>query len=125
MTSEKDLSSLSTIITNDYVRKFLFDDEILEFAQIQDILSRSIQSFEHNGYGLWLIRYNTSNATVGMAGLWEFFGESQPQLLYALLPEYVGNGIATEAVHAILRYGFDTLSFRSLTTSCDTANTSS
>jgi len=125
MTSEKDLSTLSTIITNEYVRKYLFDDEILDDVQIQDILSRSIQSFQRNGYGLWLIRYNESNSIVGMAGLWEFFEESQPQLLFALLPEYVGNGIASEAVGAILKYSFEALSFSYLTTSCDTGNTSS
>ena len=125
VTSEKDLSSFSKIITNEYVRKYMFDDEILDVAQIQDILSRSIQSFERHGYGLWLIKYNASDSIVGMAGLWEFFGESQPQLLYALLPEYVGNGIATEAAREILMYSFDTLSFQYLTASCDSTNASS
>ena len=42
-------------------------------------------------------RYNDTDITIGMVGLWEFFDEPQPQLLYALLPEHTGKGIADEA----------------------------
>jgi ribosomal-protein-alanine N-acetyltransferase len=124
-TTDNDFTSLTTIVTNDYVRKYLFDDEVLEPLQITDILFRSINSFQQKAYGLWLIRYNDHDETIGMVGLWEFFEEPQPQLLYALLPEHTGKGIATEASRAILHYCFDTLGFKYLNGSCDTPNVSS
>jgi ribosomal-protein-alanine N-acetyltransferase len=124
-TTEDDFSSLATIVTNEYVRMYLFDDEVLEPLQITDILYRSINSFQEKGYGLWLIRYNDSEVRIGMVGLWEFFDEPQPQLLFALLPEHTGKGIAVEASRAILHYCFDTLGFNYLNTSCDTPNISS
>jgi ribosomal-protein-alanine N-acetyltransferase len=125
MTTIDDLSSLSAIVTNEYVRKYLFDDEILEHIQIEDILNRSVLSFQRNGYGLWLIHHRSSNYIAGMVGLWTFFDEPQPQLLYALLPAYVGNGIASEASLEILRYAFDTLGFDYLIACCDTPNENS
>jgi len=125
MTTEKDLSQLSTIVTNEYVRKYLFDDEVLDPHQIHDILLRSIESFKQKGYGLWLIHETSSQIITGMVGLWEFFDEPQPQLLYALLPEYIGQGIAGEASREIIRYSFDTLGFRYLVASCDTPNLAS
>jgi ribosomal-protein-alanine N-acetyltransferase len=124
-TTDNDFPPLATIVTNEYVRKYLFDDELLEPLQITDILYRSINSFQQKAYGIWLIRYNNSDVTIGMAGLWEFFDEPQPQLLYALLPEHTGKGIADEASRAILQYSFDTLGFSYLDASCDTPNVSS
>ena len=125
MTTENDFSQLSTIVTNEYVRKYLFDDEVLDTHQIHAILLRSIESFKHNGYGLWLIHDTSSQSIAGMVGLWEFFAEPRPQLLYALLPDYVGKGIAAEASREIIRYSFDTLGFNYLYASCDTPNKSS
>jgi ribosomal-protein-alanine N-acetyltransferase len=125
MTTESDFSQLSTIVTDEYVRKYLFDDEVLEPNQVLDILLRSIESFKQNGYGLWLIHDTPSQIITGMVGLWEFFDEPRPQLLYALLPDYLGKGIAAEASREIIRYSFDTLGFNYLCSSCDTPNTSS
>ncbi|WP_394336181.1 hypothetical protein [Adhaeribacter arboris] len=38
---------------------------------------------------------------MGFAGLWFFFEEDQPHLLYGLLPEYTKSGLATEAARAV------------------------
>ena len=45
MTTGNDLARLSTIVTNEYVRKYLFDNEVLDTYQIHDILLRSIEKF--------------------------------------------------------------------------------
>jgi ribosomal-protein-alanine N-acetyltransferase len=125
MTTGNDLARLSTIVTNEYVRKYLFDNEVLDTHQIHDILLRSIESFKNNGYGLWLLEDALSQTTMGIVGLWEFFDEAQPQLLYALLPDFIGKGIAAEASRAIVRYSFDRLGFNYVSASCDTHNESS
>ena len=60
-----------------------------------------------------------------MAGLWAMTDERQPELLYALLPEFTGNGFATEAVAEIIRYAFVRLSFAYIVASCDAPNVDS
>lgn len=124
-TSEQDLEILFKIFTNEYVRKFLFDDEILGKEQISEFLSTSINNFKLKSYGLWLIENVELNATIGFVGLWDFFEESQPQLLYALLPEYTGQGYASEASEQIINYSFQKLGYNYLTASCNMPNSAS
>ncbi len=57
-----------------------------------------------------------------MVGLWYFFAEEQPQLLYALLPESTKQGYVTEAATKILDYCFDQLGYQYLLASCDRSN---
>jgi ribosomal-protein-alanine N-acetyltransferase len=124
-TSEQDLEILFKIFTNEYVRKFLFDDDILGKEQINEFLSTSINTFKLKSYGLWLIENIELNATIGFVGLWDFFEESQPQLLYALLPEYTGQEYASEASEQIIKYSFRKLGYSYLTASCDMPNSAS
>jgi [ribosomal protein S5]-alanine N-acetyltransferase len=54
--------------------------------------------------------------------LWYFFEETQPQLIYALLPKAIKKGYATEASTKIVQYSFDELGFDYLVASCDRPN---
>ena len=123
--TENDAHKLSEIITNESVRKYLFDNEILDKEQIDGFLITSIKNFHLKNYGLWLIKNDELNTFIGFVGLWHFFEEPQPQLLYALLPEFAGQGFATEASNEIIRYSFKNLGFDHLTASCDTTNRAS
>ena len=61
----------------------------------------------------------------GFAGLWRFFGEEQPQVLYALLPNEIKKGYAAEASKAVINYAFNELNFKYITAACDTPNVAS
>jgi len=54
------------------------------------------------------------NTYAGFAGLWSFFGEDQPQLLYALAPNEIKKGYAAEASKAVINYAFNKLKFKYL-----------
>ncbi len=60
-----------------------------------------------------------------VCGLWYFFEEEQPQLVYALLPEATQKGYATEASLKILEYCFHELGYEYLVASCDRPNVES
>ena len=62
---------------------------------------------------------------VGFVGLYGFFSEPQPQLLYALLPQYQQQGFATEASQRIVHYAFDELGYAYVEASCDEPNVAS
>ncbi|WP_336517697.1 GNAT family N-acetyltransferase [Pollutibacter soli] len=124
-TNENDLDIFFTLITNPYVRKYLLDDEILNMDQVKDFLDISINQFNSSHYGLWLIESRETHHAMGFTGLWQFFDEGQPQLLYALLPQYTGYGFAIEAASAIVNYVFTELKFEQLIASCDEPNQSS
>lgn len=119
----KDRKTLHRLFTHEYIRAFLFDDEVLNQEQVEEILATSLKSFKLGGFGLWMIVFDKK--PIGFAGLWHFFEESQPQLIYALLPEFTGKGLAIEASVAVVRYAFNELDFDYVDASCDVANLSS
>jgi ribosomal-protein-alanine N-acetyltransferase len=110
------------IFTNEFVKKYLFDNTVLSKDQVQSFIDTSDELFSEKKYGLWCLHTKASNEMIGLAGLWFFFEEKQPQLLYALLPQHTKLGYAKEASLAIIEYAFNHLGFTHLDASCDTPN---
>ncbi len=120
-----DLPAMHHIFTNELGRRYLSDNQILSHEQVQTFITISNQTFSERHYGLWLIHIKPGGEVIGVAGLWAMTDESQPELLYALLPEFTGAGFATEAVAEIIRYAFTKLSFGYIDASCDVPNVDS
>ncbi|MEM9670962.1 MAG: GNAT family N-acetyltransferase [Cyclobacteriaceae bacterium] len=123
--SQSDQDLLHQTFTDLFVRKFLWDDEIIPESQTREILEQNEQHFQNDHWGLWKIAQKTDEVYIGFAGLWYFFEEDQPQLLYGLLPTATGQGYATEASRAIVHYAFQELGFSYLIASCDVPHTAS
>lgn len=121
----KDLDLLHQTFTDPFVREYLWDNEIITIGQTKEVLLTNEQHFEINSWGLWKIIVKNDKAYAGFAGLWFFFEELQPQLLYGLLPDKTGMGYATEAAKAVIDYAFDELKFNHLTASFDTPHMAS
>lgn len=120
--SAKDLPVFVSINTHPHVRKFLWDDSIVPTETLVEILEKVESHFAKDNWGLWKIILSGSETVIGYAGLWPFFDEQQPQLLYALLPEYTGKGYATEASQLVIEYSFQALRFSRLIASMDKGN---
>lgn len=119
---ESELSILHMIFADPYVRKYLCDDQVFSLQQVEEMLKQSIKHFEEEKFGLWFIRVNSESEVIGFVGLWYFFDEEQPQLIYALLPKAIKKGYATESATKILEYCFDELGYEYLVASCDRPN---
>lgn len=116
------LDTLHKIFIDPYVRKYLYDDRIFSMQQVEEMLLESQKLFDEQKFGLWFIETKDNQKIVGFAGLWYFFAEKQPQLVYALLPEATKKGYATEASTRILEYCFNDLGYQYLLASCDKPN---
>ena len=119
------LELFQAINTNEYVRKYLWDNQIMPVETFEQILYDTERFFKNERWGLWKMEVPGSKKIVGYAGLWLFFGENQPQLVYALQPEHTGYGYATEAAEAVTAYAFDHLNFSYLIASMDKENVAS
>lgn len=86
------------------------------------IINGPQKSYQEHGFGLWLIQLkqqtneqNDSNAaidtyiSIGIAGILSRPGIVNPDIGYALLPEYTGQGYAEECCKAIMSYGHEAL----------------
>ena len=116
---KEDQELLHKIFTDPFVRKYLWDDQIISIDTVADILEQSQKYFSTDDFGLWKIVTLESNQIVGFTGLWYFFEESQPQLIYGLLPAFTKQGYAVEAAQLIIRYAFEDLGFTYLNAATD------
>lgn len=116
------LGTLHGILINPYVRKYLCDDRTFSLSKVEEMLVESQLLFAEQKFGLWFIETKHEKVIVGFVGLWYFFGENQPQLVYALLPEFTKQGYATEAATRILEYSFKNLGYQYLSASCNKPN---
>lgn len=122
---QNDLSWFHMVNTDPAVRKYLWDDRVITESDARDILLQNQQQFTNRGYGLWKICRTQDQQALGYTGLWFFFEEVQPQLLYAILPPFGKKGYATEAARAVMEYAFHSLGFTYLIAATDPPNTSS
>ena len=114
--------SFKSTIQDAFIRKYLCDDQVFSDEIITDFFNSSQHTFEHDGYGLWIIQIRKEQEFIGFAGLKTFFEETQPQLLYALYETYTGKGYAFEAAKRIIKYCFEALDYTYLIAACDAPN---
>ena len=117
--TESDIDLLHDLFTDAYIRKYLWDDQIVPREETVNIIQQNQISMQHRGWGLWGLQLHGDERIIGFAGLWIFFDEQQPQLLYALLREATGQGYGTEAAYCVARYAFDQLGFSYLDAAMD------
>ncbi len=122
---KRDLEVFHRCNINAHVKQFLWDNREIPETLSAEILQEVEERFRKEKWGLWKITNSQNNEYMGYAGFWYFFGENQPQLLYALLPEYTGKGYATEASESLIDYAFDHLHFDHVTAAMDKPNSAS
>jgi len=69
----------------------------------QYILSGPVASYERHGFGLCLVELRESHTPIGMCGLLKREELPEPDIGFALLPEFWNKGFAFEAAAAVLR----------------------
>ena len=122
---EIELEELHQIWIQPEVRRYLWDDITIPKTQTQEIITQSLAAFARKRYGLWVARLIEQSNLIGFTGYWQFFDPPQTQLLYGLLPQYWGQGLATEMSKSMVDYGFKEYGFKTIYASTDLENKSS
>jgi len=120
-----DLQILHQLFIHPFIRKHLWDNRVVNQQETTSILQENEVHFAENRWGLWQIRLQNEAEPIGFVGLWFFFDEPQPQLIYGLLPNFCGKGYAAEASQCILHYSFDHLRFSYIDAAMDQNHMSS
>jgi ribosomal-protein-alanine N-acetyltransferase len=126
---QADLDLLWQLLTDPQVRRYLCDNQILSRADVQEMLTVSLAQAAQ-GMGFWMLRDHESKH-VGCIGLHpvshgivshapHLDGEVEPTI--ALAPDRWGQGLATEALAAVVAYAFETLGLERLVAVVDEPN---
>jgi ribosomal-protein-alanine N-acetyltransferase len=124
---ESDADAMERFCTDPEVRRYLFEDRILERNAIVDIISRSENSFAAEGFGYFGLELRQdsdqpSAGLIGFCGHRRFEDGEQVELLYGILPEHWGEGLVSEAATEALRDVFDRCQVERVIAATDTPN---
>src|SRR5512137_1213992 len=73
------------------------------------IEDRMVPSYARNGYGLYLVELRETGASIGICGLVRRDYLDDPDIGFAFLPQFVGQGYALEAATAVRGHTFEAL----------------
>jgi RimJ/RimL family protein N-acetyltransferase len=68
------------------------------------ITNTVVAHYQTYGYGMYAVQLKSTRRPIGLCGLVQRDFLSAPDLGFALLPDYVGHGYATEAAGALLQH---------------------
>lgn len=123
--SAGDVNALHSVSNEPLVRRYLWDDEPVSKAKIEDIVARSERMFSGESLGLFGVRLRDSEELVGFCGFLRLEGMEEPEIAYELSREVWGGGLATEAARECVRYAFEVAGIERVIAGTDAVNAAS
>ena len=120
-----DLDDLYRLWVDRGVRRFLWDDHVISRDRARAEIERSIGGFELSGFGQWAVFRFRGRKLIGFCGLRYVGTMPEVELLYGLAPSCWGQGLATEAVRAVLARGFTKCRLKRIVACADQHNAAS
>lgn len=96
------------------VQMYTGEPVVKSIEEIEKAIQTRMEDYEKYGYGRWATFLKDEMQFVGWAGLAYLPEFDEIDLGYRFLPEFWGLGLATEASHAILTYGFEKLKLKKI-----------
>lgn len=94
--------------------------------ETEAILHKTIAAVENNENISWGIALKNTPKLIGTIGFWRTIKEHhRAEIGYILSPEYWNSGIMTEAMRAVLKYGFDEMKLHSVEANVNPENAAS
>jgi RimJ/RimL family protein N-acetyltransferase len=81
-------------------------DESKEFIE-----TRYVKSYRDNGFGLYAVELKDLGTVIGICGFVKRDTLPEPDIGFAFLPQFCGQGFAVEAAEGSMKYGEETLGF--------------
>jgi [ribosomal protein S5]-alanine N-acetyltransferase len=106
----RDLQELAPILADPKVMKFSTTG-VNSVAQVEKKIEGFIACYEELGFGKWAVILKESNQLLGYCGIAvdRIDDKDEKELGYRLDSRYWGQGLATEAASAAIKYGFEQL----------------
>jgi RimJ/RimL family protein N-acetyltransferase len=92
--------------------KYIGDRGVRSMDDASDFINNKYAaSYRENGYGLYAVDLKRNGIPIGMCGFVRRETLPGPDLGFAFLPDYEGQGYAIESAEAVMRFGRENLGF--------------
>jgi RimJ/RimL family protein N-acetyltransferase len=124
--SAADAPFMLTLLNDPSWLRYIGDRGIRTVDQARAYIENgSIHSFAHHGFGSFVVRITATGAPIGVCGLYQRDYLPAPDVGFAFLPPFTGQGYASEATAATLAHGRTTLGMPRILAITTPANTAS
>lgn len=112
----EDLDDLWTLYQNPNITRYIPDAPRTREEAREELEWHMHGHPRHPELGLWATILKENGKFIGRCGLlpWDVDGVHEVEVAYTIAEEHWGQGLASEAAHAILKYGFETLNLSRL-----------
>lgn len=108
--TQKDTAFITAILNSSGWLRFIGNRNVKTVKQAKKYIKEGpVKSYHDNGYGLWLVIRKEDGAAMGMCGILNRTNLSTPDIGFAFLPQFNGQGYAFEAAAATLAYAKEQL----------------
>ena len=112
MDSARDAEFVFALLNTPKFIKYIGDRGVRSVEQARDFIeSRYRQSYREHGFGLYMVELKEGDSRIGICGFVRRDSLPHPDLGFAFLPEYEGEGYGFESAKGVLEYGRKELDF--------------
>lgn len=104
-----DTPALFTILNAPDIMQYLPNPTTPDLGRVERLVARQIEQWETHGRAFWALEWQASGELIGWCGLQYLPQTDETEVGYLLAQPWWGQGIATEAAHRSVAYGFDEL----------------
>jgi ribosomal-protein-alanine N-acetyltransferase len=109
--------------SNPIINKYTGDPIITTMEGITKLIKEVwLYDYKKYGYGRFAVVHKKDTKIIGFCGVKFLTEANETDLGFRFLPEYWGQGIATESSEAILEYAFNTLQLSTIVATADPEN---
>lgn len=106
---DADAPFILTLLNQPSFLRFIGDKKVRTVDDARRYITTGpIESYQRHGFGLYLVELKDGKVPIGMCGVLKRESLPDPDLGFAFLPEYWGQGYAFEAASAVLKEARDT-----------------
>lgn len=107
--TKQDIDPMYRILNQDGVLRYFPTTEPPPRDRVQKMILGLLRHWEERGYGLWAVESSPDGTFMGRCGLQHLPETGEVEVDFILSKLYWGQGFATEAGRASVRYGFEKL----------------
>jgi [ribosomal protein S5]-alanine N-acetyltransferase len=109
--------------SDERVNKYLVAPIAQSIEEAREFINKINTGISNTECPYWGITPKNDNRLIGTICLWNIsIKENEAEIGYVLHPDWQGKGLMQEAIHKVIRYGFEVMKLRAITAVLDPAN---